>query len=89
MVEAITYRYRGHSKSDRNLYRTQQEIDDWRNERDPIMRFEGMAAERGLLDSDGIQRAASTAAEAIRAAIGEAYAQPDATADDLEGAAYA
>lgn len=89
LVEAVTYRYRGHSKSDRNLYRTQQEIDDWRNERDPIMRFEGMAAERGLLDSDGIQSAASAAAETIRSAISEAYAQPDATVDDLEGAAYA
>ena len=41
LVEAITYRYRGHSKSDRNLYRTQDEIEEWRTERDPIARYEG------------------------------------------------
>ena len=34
-VEAITYRYFGHSKSDRNLYRAKDEIEDWKLNRDP------------------------------------------------------
>ena len=33
-----TYRYRGHSKSDRNRYRTQEEIEEWQRN-DPILRF--------------------------------------------------
>ncbi len=37
LVEAVTYRYFGHSKSDRNLYRTKEEIDGWRD-KDPITR---------------------------------------------------
>ena len=30
LVECLTYRWRGHSKSDRNLYRTNAEIDEWK-----------------------------------------------------------
>jgi acetoin:2,6-dichlorophenolindophenol oxidoreductase subunit alpha len=89
LVEAITYRYRGHSKSDRNLYRTQDEIEDWRSHRDPLVRYEGHSLEAGLLDRDGISAAQELAKEDIRRAIAEAYAQPDATTHDLEGAAYA
>ncbi len=89
LVEAITYRYRGHSKSDRNLYRTQDEIEDWRSHRDPLVRYEGRCLESGLLDLDGIGAAQERAKDDIRRAITEAYAQPDATTHDLEGAAYA
>lgn len=38
LIEALTYRYKGHSKSDRQLYRTRDEVKDWQN-RDPINRF--------------------------------------------------
>jgi acetoin:2,6-dichlorophenolindophenol oxidoreductase subunit alpha len=89
LVEAITYRYRGHSKSDRNLYRTQDEIEDWRSHRDPLVRYEGRCLESGLLDQPGIGAAQERAKDDIRRAITEAYAQPDATTHDLEGAAYA
>ena len=39
LVECKTYRLRGHSKSDRNLYRTKDEIEAWRAA-DPIRRLE-------------------------------------------------
>jgi pyruvate dehydrogenase E1 component alpha subunit len=39
LLECKTYRWRGHSKSDRNLYRTKEEIDAWRK-RDPIRLLE-------------------------------------------------
>ncbi len=89
LVEAITYRYRGHSKSDRNLYRTQNEIEEWRTERDPIARYEGRVLEMGLLDQDAVESAREAAKEDIRVAITEAYGQPDATAHDLKESAYA
>ena len=38
LVECVTYRYMGHSKSDRQAYRTREEVKDW-IERDPIERF--------------------------------------------------
>jgi pyruvate dehydrogenase E1 component alpha subunit len=39
LVECKTYRTRGHSRSDRNRYRTKEEIEEWKS-RDPIPRFE-------------------------------------------------
>lgn len=41
LVENVTYRWRGHSKSDRNRYRTKDEIAEWMA-RDPIPRFANM-----------------------------------------------
>lgn len=89
LIEAITYRYRGHSKSDRNLYRTQEEIEDWRDHRDPIARYEGRVLEHGLLDQAGVDAAREDAKQQIRTAIADAYSQPDATTHDLEESAYA
>jgi pyruvate dehydrogenase E1 component alpha subunit len=89
LIEAITYRYRGHSKSDRNLYRTQDEIEDWRSHRDPLMRYEGWLTENGVIDTEAIETAKERARSEIRDAVREAFAQPDATTHDLEGAAYA
>ena len=89
LIEATTYRYRGHSKSDRNLYRSQDEIDDWRDHKDPLLRYEGMALERGWVDQAGIDGARDRAAQDIREAVGAALQQPDATIHDLEESAYA
>lgn len=38
LIEAVTYRWKGHSKSDRQLYRTREEVKEWM-EKDPIERF--------------------------------------------------
>ncbi len=89
LLECVTYRYRGHSKSDRNLYRSQEEIDDWRDHRDPIERFIGRTLSEGRLDESAVEQARSSARDTIRGAVEEAYRAPDADPADLEGAAYA
>lgn len=50
LIEAKTYRTRGHSRSDRNRYRTKEEIDAWR-QRDPILLFEKELEALDLLSS--------------------------------------
>lgn len=89
LLEAITYRYRGHSKSDRNLYRTQDEIEQWRTERDPLSRFEGVAREQGWLDDEAVEAAKTAARERIRSAVSEAVKSPEPEIAALEGSAYA
>ena len=39
LIEAKTYRFNGHSKSDKELYRSAEEVEE-RRKKDPIMRFE-------------------------------------------------
>ena len=52
-LEAITYRFCGHSKSDRMVYRTRQEEAEWRK-RDPVLLARRRAEEAGL--REGLDR---------------------------------
>jgi len=49
-MELMTYRYHGHHVGDinRDYYRSQDEEKDWKENKDPIIRF------RGYLVSEGI-----------------------------------
>jgi pyruvate dehydrogenase E1 component alpha subunit len=80
LVENVTYRWKGHSKSDKNLYRTREEIAAWQ-ERDPITRFEEAVRAAGSLTDPDIQAARKSATDAVRAAIKTANAAPPAPAD--------
>ena len=63
LVEAVTYRFRGHSMADPEEYRTKEEVAQWR-ERDPIPAFgellerEGVltAEQREQIDRDAVRR---------------------------------
>ena len=55
LIESKTYRHRGHSKSDRNRYRTKEEIDEWKELRDPIDLFETELRQFGILNDAGIE----------------------------------
>ncbi len=80
LVENVTYRWKGHSKSDKNLYRTREEIAAWQ-ERDPIARFEEAVRAAGSLTEPDIEAARRSATDAVRAAIKTANAAPPAPAD--------
>jgi pyruvate dehydrogenase E1 component alpha subunit len=88
LIECKTYRIRGHSKSDRNLYRTKEEIEAWR-EADPIGRLE-----RELLAQQRFNRAEVTAIERaaqqqIDDALEFAKASPDPDPAELTRDVYA
>jgi len=88
LVENVTYRWKGHSKSDKNLYRTREEIAEWRD-RDPILRFEERVRESGLLSDEEITAARSQAMEDMKAAVRAANSAPDADPSDLLDAVFA
>lgn len=89
LLECVTYRYKGHSKSDRNLYRTPEEIEEWRTERDPLIRFEGRAVEQGLLDEADVEKPRDAARDRVRVAVREANRAPVAPVDSIREASYA
>ncbi len=60
LIECKTYRTRGHSRSDRNRYRTKQEIEDWKV-KDPIPAFENELQKFGVFNLAEI--------EAVRAQV--------------------
>ncbi len=86
LLEALTYRYLGHSKSDANLYRTREEIAVWR-EKDPILRFARALEEEGTLPEDGFraldEEARKTIDNALEKAQREAEPEPESALEDV------
>lgn len=87
LVESLTYRWRGHSKSDRNRYRTKEEIAEWMD-KDPIRRMAEMLVAHKILDADAVTRLEAEADAEIAAAIEAAKAGPDPDAADLTRDVY-
>ncbi len=77
LVECKTYRWRGHSKSDRQLYRTRDEVGEWQR-RDPIPRY---AKVLGLTEAQ-LEAARVDAQRVIDAAVvfAENSPEPDVAA---------
>lgn len=51
LVEVVTYRFRGHSMSDPGLYRTKEEVEEWRR-RDPLGRCRQRLVDLGIKVSE-------------------------------------
>jgi pyruvate dehydrogenase E1 component alpha subunit len=88
LVDNITYRWRGHSKSDRNLYRTQAEIDDWRA-RCPIVRFKETLVEGGVMTRDEVEALDLAAKAMVDRAAEEASDMPVPSPERMEDEVYA
>lgn len=69
LVEAITYRFRGHSMADPGKYRPAAEVELWKA-RDPIPAFERRLIDEGIMNRDDVDavlaKARETVAEAVR-----------------------
>jgi pyruvate dehydrogenase E1 component alpha subunit len=72
LVEAVTYRFRGHSMADPEEYRTKEQVEEWRK-RDPIKTFADRLLEQGALEEGEPERID----EAVVARVDEAVAFAD------------
>ena len=83
ILEALTYRYRGHSMSDPAKYRTRDEVQHVREARDPIDRLRKLMLDEGMADEDAFK----AIDKEIRAVVNEAasFAQdsPEPEPDEL------
>jgi len=55
LLEMLTYRYRGHSMSDPGKYRSKEEVEKMRTERDPIERSRKALLDRGWIDEPALK----------------------------------
>jgi len=75
LIENLTYRWRGHSKSDRNRYRTKEEIAEWQA-RDPIRRMADMLIGHKIVTPDEVASIEAEANQIIEDAIAFAKDSP-------------
>lgn len=85
-IEALTYRFRGHSISDPGTYRTKDEIEAWRVH-DPILRMETYLKDNGMATDDDIKfmhdEATSRVQEAVDFAEASPFPAPEALYEDV------
>jgi pyruvate dehydrogenase E1 component alpha subunit len=87
LIETLTYRIRGHSKSDRNRYRTKEEIESWQK-RDPIQLFENDLVAFGLIGAEEIAAVHAEVETEIASAMDFAKASPAPSPADLTRYVY-
>ena len=88
LIECKTYRHRGHSKSDRNRYRTKEEIEEWKAMRDPITLFEAELQQFGAIDEAGIASVRAAVDAEIAQGIEFAKASPAPIASEVLNFVY-
>ena len=87
-LEAMTYRYRGHSMADPVNYREMDEVEEWRIN-DPIDRFKTLAIGEGLITTGELEEIDSQVAEEIDEVVRFARESPLPELDDLYKHVYA
>src|SRR3984893_1384493 len=75
LVEAVTYRFRGHSMADPEQYRSKEEVAEWRA-RDPIPAFAERLIADGVIDEAERERMDAEALARVDAAVEFADSSP-------------
>jgi pyruvate dehydrogenase E1 component alpha subunit len=86
-LELRTYRYRAHSMSDPELYRSKEEVAEWRG-RDPISLFDAYLRGQGMLDDAELKTLETDVANDIDWAVAEAEKGSWEPVSDLERDVY-
>jgi pyruvate dehydrogenase E1 component alpha subunit len=87
LVEAVTYRFRGHSMADPEQYRSKEEVARWR-ERDPIPAFGELLVREGVIDEEERALIDERALARVDAAVAFADASPLPTPESLYDNVY-
>ncbi len=82
LIEAFTYRYRGHSAADPEVYRERDEVEEWR-QKDPIESFARRCIDAGVLGERELQEVRDKAEQTVLAAVEFAEASPEPALDTL------
>ena len=83
-----TYRFLGHSKSDANVYRTKDEIEEWKR-KDPIKRMKAYLLEKKLFSAAELEAVEKHAMQTIEDAVTFAQNSPYPSIDTIMDDVYA
>ena len=87
LIEAKTYRFKGHSKSDKNVYRSKEEIKEWMR-RDPILLFEKHLLEEEKVDPQKLRELKQKVEKEIEEAVAFAEASDELTIEEARRLVY-
>jgi pyruvate dehydrogenase E1 component alpha subunit len=87
LVEAITYRFRGHSMADPEEYRTKEQVEQWR-ERDPIVTFGDRLVAEKILSEEEREALDADAVRQVDEAVAFADASPEPPPESLYDDVY-
>ena len=82
LVEAFTYRYRGHSAADPEIYRDKAEVEEWQ-QKDPIESFAKRLLEAGLIEEGHLDGVREDVEAEVKEAASFADASPEPELDTL------
>jgi hypothetical protein len=82
LIEAFTYRYRGHSAADPEVYRTKEEVEEWRG-KDPIESFGARLTEQGVLSAEQLEEIAGEVEKRVLGAVEFADNSPEPPLESL------
>lgn len=88
IVECKTYRWKGHSKSDANVYRTREEIKAWMR-KCPIKRYRGKLIKEGIATEKELKQVEENVVKAIYEAEEFAKNSPEPKVEDVLDGIYA
>ncbi|MBO6781851.1 MAG: pyruvate dehydrogenase (acetyl-transferring) E1 component subunit alpha [Alphaproteobacteria bacterium] len=83
ILEMQTYRYRGHSMSDPAKYRTKEEVQKMRTEKDPIETLKAVLVDQGHADEDALKAIDKEVRERVNAAADFAQESPEPDPSEL------
>ncbi len=87
LIEAITYRFRGHSMADPEQYRSKDEVARWR-ERDPLSVYGRQLMDEGVITAAEIEQLDARAIARVDGAVEFAEASPFPEPSDLYNDIY-
>jgi 2-oxoglutarate dehydrogenase complex dehydrogenase (E1) component-like enzyme len=88
IVEAFTYRFRGHSAADPEVYREKEEVEEWRK-KDPIASFAERLTSEDVLSEQDVKEIKQHADEVVMGAVEFADASEEPPLESLYENLYA
>ena len=87
-IEAVNYRFKGHSVVDPDKYRSDEEKERWR-ESDPVVRFEVQLREAGIASADELRAIQDGVEAAVEETVRFSDESPNPAVDELYRYLYA